>query len=306
MFYNFFLFLIVIICWSPTWYIIKFQLGIVDPILSVAYRFFIASVILFCFTIITKRKMSFRLEDHFWFFLLGMNLFSLNYILFYIANQYLVSGIVAVCFSGLIFMNILNERVFFKIKATSKTYLASLIGLVGLFIIFNKEITNFTYSNKVHFGILLGIIATYFASLGNIVSLRNSINSLPIISSLSYAMLYVSVFTFIISVILDKEINFDISFSYITSLLFLSIVGSVLAFTLYLKLIEHIGAGRAGYIGAILPVVALLISTYFEDLVWNQNIILGLPLLIFGAVLVIHQKQQYSINSKLIKKITKY
>ena len=292
MFYNFFLFLIVIICWSPTWYIIKFQLGIVDPILSVAYRFFIAALILFFFTIITKRKISFKLQDHFWFFLLGINLFSLNYILFYIANLYLISGIVAVCFSALIFMNILNERIFFQIKATYKTYLASMIGLLGLFVIFNKEIIGFTYSNKVHYGILLGIIATYFASLGNIISLRNSKNNLPIISTLSYAMLYGSIFTFIVSVILNKEIIFDISFSYITSLLFLSFVGSVLGFTLYLKLIERIGAGRAGYIGAILPVVALIISTYFENLVWNQSIILGLFLLILGAVLVIHQKQQ--------------
>ena len=292
MFYNIFLFLFVVFCWSPTWYVIKFQLGIVDPILSVAYRFFIAALILFFFTIITKKKMLFKLQNHFWFFMLGINLFSLNYIFFYIANQYLISGIVAVCFSGLIFMNILNERLFFKTKATFKTHLASMIGLVGLFIIFNKEITNFTFSNKVHFGILLGILATYFASLGNIVSLRNSKNSLPIISSLSYAMLYGSIFTFIISAVLDKEVTFDISFSYITSLLFLSIVGSVLAFTSYLKLVEQIGAGRAGYIGAILPVVALLISTHFENLVWNQSIILGLPLLILGAFLVIHQKQQ--------------
>jgi len=291
-FYNIFLFLFVVFCWSPTWYVIKFQLGIVDPILSVAYRFFIAALILFFFTIITKKKMLFKLQNHFWFFMLGINLFSLNYIFFYIANQYLISGIVAVCFSGLIFMNILNERLFFKTKATFKTHLASMIGLVGLFIIFNKEITNFTFSNKVHFGILLGILATYFASLGNIVSLRNSKNSLPIISSLSYAMLYGSIFTFIISAVLDKEVTFDISFSYITSLLFLSIVGSVLAFTSYLKLVEQIGAGRAGYIGAILPVVALLISTHFENLVWNPSIILGLPLLILGAFLVIHQKQQ--------------
>jgi drug/metabolite transporter (DMT)-like permease len=240
---------------------------------------------------ITNKKMYFSLKNHFWFLLLGINLFSLNYIFFYIANQYLISGIVAVCFSVLIFMNILNERIFFKIKATFNTYFASLIGLLGLFIIFNKEIIGFTYSNNVHFGILLGIIATYFVSIGNIISLRNSKNNLPIISSLSYAMLYGSLFTFVISVFLNKKITIDISLSYITSLLFLSIIGSVLAFTLYLKLIEQIGAGRAGYIGAVLPVVALLISTYFENLVWNKSIIFGLPLLILGAIIVINQKQ---------------
>lgn len=292
MFYNIFLFVIVICCWSPTWYVIKFQLGIVDPMLSVAYRFFIASLILFSFTIYTKRKIHFNIKEHFWFFLLGINLFSLNYIFFYIANQYLISGLVAVCFSALIFMNILNERIFFNIKATSNTYFASFIGLVGFFIIFSNEITNFTYSNKAHIGIFLGIIATYFASLGNILSLRNSKNSLPVISSISYAMLYGSIFTFILSFIFNKEFIFEFSKSYITSLLFLSIIGSILAFTLYFKLIEQIGTGRAGYIGAILPVVALIISTYFENLFWNKNIILGLPMLILGAVLVIYQKQQ--------------
>ena len=66
----------------------------------------------------------------------------------------------------------------------------------------------------------------------------------------------------------------------------------MVAFTLYLKLVEHIGAGRAGYIGAILPVVALLISTYFENLVWNKNMILGLPLIIIGAIIAINQKHR--------------
>ena len=290
MLYNIFLFTIIIICWSPTWYAIKFQLGVVDPVLSVSYRFIIASVILFCILKITNRKVIFSLKHHVWFFLLGINLFSLNYIFFYTANQYLISGLVAVCFSALIFMNIVNERIFFRIKATSKTYLASILGLLGLFIIFYEEITNFTYSNKIHFGLLLGMIATYFASLGNTVSLRNFRNNLPIIPSLSYAMLYGSIFTFIITIVLGRKINFEISYSYITSLLFLSVIGSVLAFTLYLKLVEQIGTARAGYIGTILPIVALIISTYFENLVWDLNIILGLPLLIFGAILVVNQK----------------
>ena len=37
---NFLLFLSTLTCWAPTWYLIKFQFGIVDPIVSVFYRFF--------------------------------------------------------------------------------------------------------------------------------------------------------------------------------------------------------------------------------------------------------------------------
>ena len=42
---NFILFVITLFCWSPTWYVIKFQLGFVDPLVSVFYRFLIASII---------------------------------------------------------------------------------------------------------------------------------------------------------------------------------------------------------------------------------------------------------------------
>ena len=76
MLYNIFLFTIIIICWSPTWYAIKFQLGVVDPVLAVSYRFIIASVILFCILKITNRKVIFSLKHDVWFFLLGINLFK--------------------------------------------------------------------------------------------------------------------------------------------------------------------------------------------------------------------------------------
>jgi drug/metabolite transporter (DMT)-like permease len=57
-----------------------------------------------------------------------------------------------------------------------------------------------------------------------------------------------------------------------------------------LKLIEKIGAGRAGYVGVVMPVLALMISTIFENLEWQIDLIIGLPILIIGAVLVINQK----------------
>ena len=40
----------------------------------------------------------------------------------------------------------------------------------------------------------------------------------------------------------------------------------------------------------IMPVLALLISTIFENLKWNTDLIIGLPILMVGAVLVINQK----------------
>ena len=38
-----------------------------------------------------------------------------------------------------------------------------------------------------------------------------------------------------------------------------------------------------------MPVLALMISTIFEKLEWQIDLIIGLPILIIGAILVINQ-----------------
>ena len=289
---NLVLFISTLICWSPTWYLIKFQFGVVDPLISIFYRFFIASIIVFIFLILYKKKMSFNLHQHLSFLLLGVTLFSLNYIFFYLANTYLISGIVTIAFSTILIMNILGERIYFKIKSSKETLFAAGFGIVGILIIFGNELLNFKLEDKTHIGIILSFIATFWASTGNLIHQKNSKDKIPFIQSIAYGMLYGSLFTLIIAKFRGAEIILDNSISYILSFLYLSIIGSVVAFYLYLKLLENIGSARAGYIGVIMPIIALIISTIFEGLQWTNNLILGLPVLILGCVLILNQKSK--------------
>jgi len=289
---NLLLFISNLIFWSTTWYLIKFQFGVVDPLISIFYRFFIASIIVFIFLILSNKKMSFNLHQHLSFLLLGVTLFSLNYIFFYLANTYLISGIVTIAFSTILIMNILGERIYFKIKSSKETLFAAGFGIVGILIIFGNELLNFKLEDKTHIGIILSFIATFWASTGNLVHQKNSKDKIPFIQSIAYGMLYGALFTLIVAKFRGAEIIFDNSISYILSFLYLSIIGSVVAFYLYLKLLDNIGSARAGYIGVIMPIIALIISTIFEGLQWTNNLIFGLPVLIFGCVLILNQKSK--------------
>ena len=294
---NFFLFIITLFCWSPTWYVIKFQLGYVDPLVSVFYRFLIAAVFIFIYLIIKKEKLKFSFNYHVWFLLFGVCLYSLNYVFFYLSNTYLISAFPAIMFSTVVIMNILGEGFYFKKKPSFKTLLGATIGMVGIIIIFNDEIFNFNLENGTHVGLFLALLGTFCASTGNMVHQRNLNNNFPLIPTIAYAMLYGSLVTLLITQIKGTELLFEYTFSYIAALAYLSIVGSIFAFIFYLKLLEKVGAGRAGYVGVVMPVLALLISTIFEDLKWQQDLIIGLPVLIIGAVLVINQKIK-PINKK--------
>ena len=287
---NFILFGITLFCWSPTWYVIKFQLGYVDPLVSVFYRFLAASIIIFIYLIIKNKKLRFSLNHHIWFLFFGICLYSLNYVFFYLSNTYLISAFPAVVFSTVVIMNILGEAFYFKNKPSLKTLIGATVGMIGIIIIFNDEIFNFSLSNGTHVGLSLALLGTFSASTGNMIYQRNLNNNFPLIQTLAYAMLYGSLVTLLITQLKGTELLFEYSFNYMASLAYLSIVGSIFAFIFYLKLLERVGAGRAGYVGVVMPVLALLISTIFEDLMWQTDLIIGLPILIIGAVLVINQK----------------
>ena len=105
---NLLLYITTILIWGSSWLAIKLQLGYVDPMVSVAYRFLLASGISWLYCAYSRRLMRFGLRDHFFMFLQGTCLFSLNYLLFYISELTLTSGLAAVIFSNLVVMNMLT------------------------------------------------------------------------------------------------------------------------------------------------------------------------------------------------------
>ena len=234
--------------------------------------------------------MKFSSNHHVWFLLFGICLYSLNYVFFYLSNTYLISAYPAIVFSTVVIMNILGEGFYFKKKPSLKTLIGATIGMIGILIIFNDVVFNFSLNNGTHIGLFLALLGTFCASTGNMIHQRNLNNNFPLIQTLAYAMLYGSLITLLITQLKGTELLFEYSFSYIASLAYLSIIGSIFAFIFYLKLLEKVGAGRAGYVGVLMPVLALAISTVFENLKWQADLIIGLPILIIGAVLVINQK----------------
>jgi drug/metabolite transporter (DMT)-like permease len=282
-----FLFISTLIVWGPTWYIIKFQLGIVDPMTSVFYRFFLSSIIILVFCVLKKINLRFSLKEHFFIAALGVSLFNINYVLFYLSTVHLISGFVALCFSSILFLNVINNIIFKGKFPKIMTLVGGFIGTLGLLFIFYDEIINFEFSKGTSIGILLGVLATYFASIGNLISEYTSKIKLNVIAVTGYGMLYGSITLLIYLFVTGIELNFDFSYRYVFSLLYLAIFGSVFGFILYLSVIKNIGANDAAYIAIIMPLIALIISTIFEGLEWDLNLYVGAILVLFGNILIL-------------------
>ncbi len=287
---NKLLYIITVLIWGSTWIAIKFQLGSVDPLVSTFYRFFLAGLILILFCYIRGLKMKFSLKEHMFMALFGALLFSVNYWMVYVAEIYITSGVVAVTFSSIVFMNIINGAIFLKTPIKGQMVLGAFIGIIGICFIFFLEIKSFDFSDKSVQGLILCFLSVLLASFGNIVSARNSENGLPVVQANAFGMSYGALLMFLIAVVLGKEFTIVYSSSYLTSLFYLAIFGSILAFGSYLTLIGEIGADKASYAIMIVPVVALIISSFCEGYVWSFQSFFGLVLVLTGNFMALRKK----------------
>jgi drug/metabolite transporter (DMT)-like permease len=287
---NLILFLVPSLIWGSTWLAIKFQLGVVDPLVSVFYRFLLAAIILFAYCSIVGMNLRYSAKQHFFMVLLGLLLFGVNYWLVYLAEIHLKSGLVAVVFSTIIFLNIFNGAIFLKSKIRLNVLLNSFLGFIGIALVFKGELIGFTFSGGESSALLLAGISVIIASFGNITSAYNQKNKLPVIQTNAFGMLYGSLLMLLLALVTGKSFTFDFSLPYISSLLYLAIFGSVIAFGSYLTLLGKIGADKSAYVTLVIPIIALILSTIFEDYKWSTFALIGVLLITIGNYMILRKK----------------
>jgi drug/metabolite transporter (DMT)-like permease len=275
--------------WSTTWIAITFQLGTVAPEVSVLYRFVLACALLFAWCRAKGMPLAFGAAQHAGMALQGVLAFSVSYVLTYYAQQSIVSGVVAVGYSASPLINLLLLRALFGLPMSRRVALGGLLGLTGIALVFWPEFARLEAGEATRAGVFYAVAAVLVSSFGSMAAHRNQAAGLPIWQTMAWGMLYGSVSNLAIVVALDRPLAFDWSWPYLLSLAYLVVFGSVLAFGSFLHLLERVGAARAGYTGVIIPIVALGISSIFEDYRWSVLALAGVAISVAGNVIILRR-----------------
>lgn len=291
------LYVVTVLVWGSTWIGIEYQLGVVAPEVSVFYRYALASALLFTWCVGRGLRLHFSLRDHGRFVLLGIFLFGLNYVLTYRAQVHISSALTAIAFSTMLWMNMLNSRLFFGVRSSPLVILGSIFGIAGVVTLFVPQIDSASLSDSTLYGALLCISAAFIASLGNMVAQSANYAKLPIVQTNAWGMLYGAMLTGSAAAAQGMEFNFDFSTGYVASLLYLAVFGSIVAFGAYLTLLGRIGAHRAAYAVVMFPVVAVIISLFFEGLEVSWSLFAGVMLVLAGNVLILRVNERPTVDA---------
>ncbi|MEU9126369.1 DMT family transporter [Streptomyces sp. NPDC048506] len=294
---NAVLYVVTVLIWGSTWLAIKGQLGDVHPTASIAYRFALAAVILLAWARLRGLPLRYPLRVHGQFVLMGGLMFSTNFVCFYFAEQYLTTGLVSIIFAMSLLVNMVFARVFFRRTITAKMLVGGGIGLLGIVAVFWPEFQNFGLSSGSGQGIVLSAIGTLVFCLGNVVSGKTQAAGIPVVQGTGYAMAYGALLMAPFAAFYGGGALFQPTLKYTGSLVYLAVFGSVVGFGAYLTLLGRIGGERAAYAMVLFPIVALLLSTVFEEFTWTARDLAGVALILLGNAVML-------ANPALLRRLT--
>ena len=284
---NLQLFAACVAIWGSTWIAITFQLGPVAVEASVAYRFLLGSLIVFAFCRARGMSLRFSGAQHRWIAFQGLLMFSMSYVAVYYAEKYIVSGLVAVAYSASPLLNLVMMRMVFGTAMSPRVAVGGLLGVVGIVLVFWPEFARFEEGGDPALGAFLAGLSVVISTFGSMAAHRSHTLKLPLWPTMAWGMVYGSAFTLAYALVMGRPIGFELSFAYVSSLVYLAVVGSILAFGAYLTLLGRIGAARAGYIGVMVPIVALAISSAFEGFEWTWLALAGVGVSVVGNVIIL-------------------
>ncbi|KQV53218.1 hypothetical protein ASC95_10675 [Pelomonas sp. Root1217] len=276
---TWFLFLAPVAIWASTWHVILYQLASTVPALtSVGWRFALSALMLAGLARWQGTSLTLPPYAHGYMLATGVVQYAGNYWAVYEAERLVPSGLVAVLFCLMVFMNALVAWLLWRQPVSRRFLIASSGAVLGVALIFWPEIASTGARPNAALGLGLSFFAVVVAVIGGFFTLVLTRRGLPLVPVLAWSMGYGAAFLLLMSVMLGHGLPFDGAWTYVGSLVYLAALGSVVAFTLYYKLAERRGPAQAALVGVLVPVIALMVSAALEG--WQAT-----PLSVGGMVL---------------------
>ena len=267
----------------------KFQLGVVAPSASLTYRYLTAGVLILIGACLFRKVIRLTPRQHLWCALQGALMFSVNYWLTYLAAAHLTTGIVSIFFAGAAGVTMLLSSIVYRRLPALRGVIGAALGILGIALVFWPEIEGLSLDGpRVMAGLLTSISVLMF-STGGLIGARNMASGMPRYATIGWAMIYGSGWMALVLVLRGESFDFEWTHRYVWSLTWVTLLGSIAVFVLYFEVIRRIGAEKASYATVMFPLVALVVSTLFEDYNWPGLALVGVPLALIGNALVLYQ-----------------
>jgi drug/metabolite transporter (DMT)-like permease len=275
--------------WGSTWLFIKLGLEDLPPFTFAGIRFVIACAILFTWIRIRRLPLPQSRAD--WLLLLvsGTLAFGLNYGLLFWGEQYISSGLAALLQAtipafGLIFahFHLPNERLSWA------RIMGVLLGVLGVGVVFSNQLA--VAGSQALAGCVALILSSIFVAYSNVLVKARGTRMHPAILAAGQ-MFFGMLLLLAVGLPLEgNPLRFHWTPMAVIALLYLAVIGSVIAFLLYYWLVLNIDVTKSMLIALVTPVVAVILGMIVLDEQFGWRTLIGGAMIMAGISFIVVRK----------------
>lgn len=266
--------------WGSTWLFIKVGLDGVPPFLAAGLRFVVAAAIVGVPLAVRRRRIVLTHDDKVCVLSLGILVFWLDYAGVYWAELYISSGLAAVLFSTMPLMTALLSAFWTRSETLSGRKLAGiLVGVGGTALLFWP---NERLGLMPALGMLSALTASLCAAINLVTMKRHGRHSDPFVLNF-FGMGIGAVCLLLMSAALEPWTTVVWTRSNVLAIVYLSLFGSVIAFSAYYYLIKRMDATVVSLSTLIIPIVALALGRMFLHETVGPVALLGIATILVGV-----------------------
>lgn len=283
-----FMYVFCLLAWGMNFIAVKVQGTSVSLEVSLTYRLLGAALIFvllmrFLPSLPTNNKLT--IKDLASVMIFGVCNFALSYLLFYYATVWSSAAVVTLIFSMKTVLTPIALASCLGTPLHRSILIGGGFGVLGVVIlVYPMLLAADTWSLT---GIFLALLGTAFTSIGDVSSARNSQHNIHPIYANAIGFVTAAALLLLISLWQEREFSLSLTYSYLGSLLYLTLIASVLAWLFYLQLINKIGPLKSSYMVVLFPPIGALASIAIGETQASFNLLLACFLCSLGAAIAL-------------------
>ena len=275
---------------------IKIGLADLPPITFAGIRFVLASLILML--MVLARRAAWPRTRREWTLIaaVGTLQFSLNYGLVFWGEQYISSGLAAVLQSTFPAFGLVIAHFYLpQERLTPPRVMGVVLGVCGVAVIFSDQLS--IAGSMALLGSIALVLSAIFGSYSNVLVKAYGGKIDPQVFA-ACQMIFGFVPLLAIGIFAEgNPLHFHWTTMAVVSLLYLTVVGSVVAFALYYWLVRTMDVTNTMLIALVTPVVAVILGMIVLRERFNWRLLAGGACIISGLALIVFRKRRQRVSA---------
>jgi drug/metabolite transporter (DMT)-like permease len=289
--------LVLCVVWGTTWIFIKLGLADLPPVSFAALRFSVACLLLF--PLIKWQKIDLPKGGKIWsiIFVTGFLQFFFNYGLLFWGEQHITSGLAAVLQATIPAFGLVLARIYVGEQITGLKVFSIALGLLGVAVIFREQLS--LNGQLAFLGSLAVVVGAFGAAYASVLTKAKGLAQHP--AGLVFAQMLVGHLPlWLVGFATEgSPLDFRWTWQAVICVVYLAVIGSIIAFWLYYWLLAKIDVTKAMMISLVTPLVAVFVGSFFGEKLEIKTLFGGLLILTSVFLIIIRPILQRKRNHEL-------